>query len=86
MQREVDFSRAPPPEKKKAEVTTSVLVLGDANADWLAYGLEDAFSERPEIAFSRKHRTDSGLIRYGVAHLGFSAVALETCLSSSKRL
>jgi erythromycin esterase len=26
------------------------------------------------------------LIRYGVTHLGFSAVALETCLSSSKRL
>src|SRR5947209_7902148 len=38
VQREVDFSRAPPPEKKKAEATTSVLVLGDANADWLASG------------------------------------------------
>src|SRR5262245_34691702 len=38
--------------------------MGDANADWLAYGLEDAFSEKPEIAVVRKHRTDSGLIRY----------------------
>ena len=38
--------------------------MGDGNADWLAYGLEDAFSETPDIAVIRKHRTDSGLIRY----------------------
>ena len=38
--------------------------MGDANADWLAYGLEDAFSEKPEIGIVRKHRTNSGLIRY----------------------
>src|SRR5712692_6912825 len=38
--------------------------MGDANADWLAYGLEDAFSEKPEFGIVRKHRTDSGLIRY----------------------
>jgi hypothetical protein len=41
-----------------------VVVMGDANADWLAYGLEDAFSEKPEIGIVRKHRTDSGLISY----------------------
>ena len=39
-----------------------IVVLGDANADWLAYGLEDAYSENPEINIVRKHRTDSGLI------------------------
>jgi hypothetical protein len=38
--------------------------MGDANADWLAYGLEDAFSEKTEIGIVHKHRTDSGLIRY----------------------
>jgi hypothetical protein len=38
--------------------------MGDANADWLAFGLEEAFSEKPEIGIVRKHRTDSGLIRY----------------------
>jgi hypothetical protein len=38
--------------------------MGDANADWLAYGLEEAFSENPDIGIVRKHRTDSGLIRY----------------------
>jgi uncharacterized protein len=65
-QREVptDSSRAPPPAEKKPESTTSIVVVGDANADWLAYGLEDAFSEKPEIGIVRKHRAESGLIRY----------------------
>jgi uncharacterized protein len=60
----VDYSRAPPSSQKKPEATTPIVVMGDANADWLAYGLEDAFSEKPEIAVVRKHRTESGLIRY----------------------
>ena len=60
----VDYSRAPAPAQKKPEAVTTVVVVGDANADWLAYGLEEAFSERPEIGIVRKHRTDSGLIRY----------------------
>jgi hypothetical protein len=61
----VDYSRAPGPAQKKPEATTSIVIVGDANADWLAYGLEDAFSEKPEFAIVRKHRTESGLIRYG---------------------
>jgi len=60
----VDYSHAPPPSQKKPEANTPIVVLGDANADWLAYGLEEAFSEKPEISIVRKHRTDSGLIRY----------------------
>src|SRR5215831_1607296 len=60
----VDYSRAPQSSQKKPEATTSIVVMGDANADWLAYGLEDAFSENPEVGVVRKHRTDSGLIRY----------------------
>jgi len=60
----VDYSRAPAPAQKKPEATTSIVIMGDANADWLAYGLEDALSEKPEIGVVRKHRTDSGLIRY----------------------
>jgi hypothetical protein len=61
-----DNSHAPSPQQRKADMppTTSVVVMGDAMADWLAYGLEDAFSERPEIGITRKHRTGSGLIRY----------------------
>ena len=32
-------------------------------ADWLAYGLEDAFSDTPELGVTRRHRTGSGLLR-----------------------
>jgi uncharacterized protein len=39
-------------------------VLGDAMADWLAYGLEDAYAEQPDMGVIRKHKTVSGLIRY----------------------
>ena len=59
-----DSAHAPAPAQKRSEATIPIVVLGDANADWLAYGLEDAFSEKPEINVVRKHRTDSGLIRY----------------------
>ena len=41
-----------------------MLVLGDAMADWLGYGLEDAYSEQPDMGVIRKHRTVSGLIKY----------------------
>jgi uncharacterized protein len=58
-----DYSHAPPATPRK-DATVKVVVMGDANADWLAYGLEEAFSEKPEIGVVRKHRTDSGLIRY----------------------
>src|SRR5215813_5143169 len=58
-----DYSHAPPATPRK-DATIKIVVMGDANADWLAYGLEDAFSEKPEIGIVRKHRTDSGLIRY----------------------
>jgi len=65
----VDNSRAPAPRKPdpKAEPvtpTTSVVVLGDAMADWLGYGLEDAFSDSPEISVVRKNKLHSGLVRY----------------------
>ena len=33
-------------------------------ADWLAYGLEEAFADTPEIGVVRKNRPYSGLIRY----------------------
>jgi uncharacterized protein len=61
-----DNSHAPSAQPRKTDTapTMSVVVMGDAMADWLAYGLEDAFSERPEIGITRKHRTGSGLVRY----------------------
>jgi hypothetical protein len=62
-----DYSRAPPPPQRKvdpAAATTTMVVVGDSMADWLAYGLEEAFAETPEMAIVRKNRTISGLIRY----------------------
>src|ERR1700716_2294826 len=59
-----DFSKAPPPEKRETVPERRILVLGDAMADWLAYGLEEAYSERPDMGVIRKHKTVSGLIRY----------------------
>jgi hypothetical protein len=59
-----DFSRAPPPEKRDTVPERNVLVLGDAMADWLAYGLEDAYAEQPDMGVIRKHKTISGLIKY----------------------
>jgi uncharacterized protein len=59
-----DFSRAPPPEKRETVAQRNVLVLGDGMADWLAYGLEDAYSEQPDIGVIRKAKNTSGLIKY----------------------
>jgi hypothetical protein len=59
-----DFSKAPPPEKRDNAAERNILVLGDAMADWLAYGLEDAYSEQPDMGIIRKHKTVSGLIKY----------------------
>ncbi|MFT4119299.1 SGNH family hydrolase [Bradyrhizobium sp.] len=59
-----DFSRAPAPAKRDTVADKNVLVIGDGMADWLAYGLEDAYAEQPDMGVIRKHRTTSGLIKY----------------------
>ncbi len=59
-----DFSKAPAPEKRDNVPERNVLVLGDAMADWLAYGLEDAYAEQPDMGVIRRHKAVSGLIRY----------------------
>lgn len=58
-----DNSRAPAPRRVDSDPLTSVVVMGDSMADWLAYGLEAAFAESPEVGILRKHRATSGLIR-----------------------
>jgi uncharacterized protein len=57
-------SKAPPPDKRDTVPERNVLVVGDAMADWLAYGLEDAYTEQPDMGVIRRHKTVSGLIRY----------------------
>ncbi len=59
-----NYSKAPPPEKRDSVPERNVLVLGDAMADWLAYGLEDAYADQPEMGVIRRHKTVSGLIKY----------------------
>ncbi|MGA9279831.1 MAG: DUF459 domain-containing protein, partial [Pseudolabrys sp.] len=64
-----ESSHAPPPKKAEAKdeqtgPTTSIVVMGDDMADWLGYGLEDVFSDTPEIRVVRKNKLNSGLLRY----------------------
>jgi len=59
-----NYSKAPPPQKRDTVAEHNVLVLGDAMADWLAYGLEDAYVEQPDMGVIRRHKTVSGLIHY----------------------
>jgi hypothetical protein len=61
-----DFSKAPPPERRAdgSAPERNVLVLGDGMADWLAYGLEDAYTEQPDMGVLRKAKNTSGLIKY----------------------
>jgi len=67
-----ESSRAPPPRKaaikgEYAEPKISIVVMGDGMADWLAYGLEESFSESPEIGVIRKNKLYSGLVRYAAS-------------------
>ena len=64
VERQADFSRAPTARKIDPPPANTVLVFGDSMADWLAYGLEDALGDSPEIGVVRKHRAGSGLVRY----------------------
>jgi uncharacterized protein len=60
----VESYKAPPPRKLETPPTATVLVIGDAMADWLAYGLEEALTDTPEIGVVRNIRPTSGLVRY----------------------
>ena len=59
----VESSRAPAPRRPEVAATTNIMVFGDSMSEWLAYGLEEAFAETPEIGVTRKPRANTGLIR-----------------------
>jgi hypothetical protein len=59
-----ESSKAPPPRKVDTVPTTTIVVIGDSLADWLAYGLEDIYADQPQIGIGRKIRPTSGLIHY----------------------
>ena len=60
----VDYSKAPPPRKLEKPPSRTIVVIGDSMADWLGYGLDENYSDQPEIAVHRKIRATSGLVRY----------------------
>src|SRR5580700_11280534 len=60
----VESYRPPPPRKLDTPPTTTVMVIGDTMADWLAYGLEEVLSDTPDVGVVRNIRPTSGLVRY----------------------
>jgi hypothetical protein len=58
----VDASKAPPAGKRDTAPTAHITVMGDSLADWLAFGLEEAFAETPELGIVRKNKPNRGLI------------------------
>jgi uncharacterized protein len=60
----VDSSKAPTSRKLETPPASTVVVIGDSMADWLAYGLDETYSDQPDVGFERKIRATSGLIRY----------------------
>jgi hypothetical protein len=59
-----EATRPPPPRKVDTPPSQTVVVIGDSLADWLGFGLEEAFTDTPDIGIVRKIRPLSGLIRY----------------------
>ena len=60
----VESYHAPPPRKLEAQPATTVAVVGDSMADWLAYGLEEIYADNSQIGIVRDVRLSSGLVRY----------------------
>jgi hypothetical protein len=81
----VDYSKAPPPRKLEKPPSHTIVVIGDSMADWLGYGLDENYSDQPEIAVRRKIRATSGLVRYDAKNeaLDWPQAAKET-LSNEK--
>jgi uncharacterized protein len=59
-----DYSKAPGPRKLETPPTTNIVVIGDSLADWLAYGLDETYSDQPDMGVVRKIKATSGLVRY----------------------
>jgi hypothetical protein len=60
----VESFKAPPPRKLDTPPASTVMVIGDTMADWLAYGLEEVLSDTPDVGVVRNIRPTSGLVRY----------------------
>jgi len=60
----IESTKAPPPRKLDTPPTSTIVVIGDSMADWLAYGLEERLADTPETGVERKIRPTAGLVRY----------------------
>jgi uncharacterized protein len=60
----VESYHAPPPRKLETQPASTVVVIGDSMADWLAYGLEEIYADNGQIGVIRNVRTTAGLIHY----------------------
>jgi len=60
-----DSDAIKPPVAKKLDTppSTTVAVIGDSLGDWLAYGLEETFTDTPDVGVVRKIRPSSGVVR-----------------------
>jgi hypothetical protein len=59
-----ESSKAPPPRKLETPPASTIVVIGDSFADWLAYGLEEIYADQPQLGVERRIRPNSGLIHY----------------------
>jgi uncharacterized protein len=60
-ERERSTVQAPPPLKMESKAEHSGIVIGDSLADWLAFGLEQAYADSSDVAVVRKTRSSAGL-------------------------
>jgi len=63
-ERPAESYHAPSPRKAATPPATTVAVVGDSMADWLAYGLEEIYADAGQIGIARNIRLNSGLVRY----------------------
>jgi hypothetical protein len=59
-----ESAKAPPPRKLETQPASTIVVIGDSLADWLAYGLEEIYTDQPQLGVERRIRPNSGLIHY----------------------
>ncbi len=59
-----ESAKPPPPRKVETPPASTIVVIGDSFADWLAYGLEEIYADQPQLGVERRIRPNSGLIHY----------------------
>jgi uncharacterized protein len=57
-----NITAPPPPHKPDVAPAKTAIVIGDSMAEWLAYGLEQAYAESGDVGIVRKVRSSIGLI------------------------